>query len=210
MKALPYNSEQHLPIGLTALYTGRELPWRTRLKIKAHLRHCAECERKVESFHAAKAELRREAETSTLTGFEAIVDWSRLEREMMGNIAVGVAAARCVDKVRGKGVLWLRGAFALGLGTLFAAGWITHIPQEETEHLLTSLRRWAGNNATVSAGTVLRSSPESVAVRVGGATLTLMHPRSAVTSIAGGSAVQASYIDEETGQVPIASVYGQQ
>jgi hypothetical protein len=208
--SLPYKSKQHLPIGLAALYAGRDLPWGTRLKIKMHLRRCAECEGKVESFRAATAELRREAEANTLTGFEAIADWARLEREMMGNIAVGVAAARCVDKVRGRGILWLRGALIAGLGTLFVAGWITHIPREETEHLLASLRSWAGHETAANTGTVLRSFPDSVAVRTGGASLKLMHPRSAVTSIAGGSAVQASYIDEETGQVTITGVYGQQ
>jgi hypothetical protein len=209
VKSLPYKSTQHLPIGLAALYAGRDLPWGTRLKIRIHLRHCAECEEKVESFRAATAELRREADAGTLTGFEAIADWSRLEREMMGNIAVGVSAARCVDKVRGRGAFWLRGAFVAGLCVLFAAGWITHIPREETEHLLASLRSWVGNETAVNTGTVLKSSPDSVVVRTGGASLKLMHPSTAVISIAGGSAVQASYIDEETGQVTITGVYGQ-
>ena len=48
---------------------------------------------------AARAELNRESSDETLTGFEAIADWRSLEREMLGNIAVGVAAARCIDKV---------------------------------------------------------------------------------------------------------------
>ena len=130
MNSLPYTSRQHLPAGLAALYAGSDLPWTVRFKIKTHLRRCEECARQVESFRAATAELRREAETNVLTGFEAIADWSRLEREMTGNIAVGVSAARCVDKVRRGGTLWLRASFALGLGALFTAGWVTHIPAE--------------------------------------------------------------------------------
>ena len=129
---------------------------------------------------------------------------------MIGNIAVGVAAARCVDKVRRKGSLWLRASFALGLGTLFVAGWVTHIPAEDTSRLVDSLRHWAGLETSASAAeVVLRSSPDSVFVRSQGTTLKLIHPRSAVTSISSSSAVQARYIDEDTGQVTITGVYGQ-
>ncbi len=209
MKSLPYRSSQHFPLALTALYSGSDLPWAVRLKMKRHLRHCGPCRHHVEAFRVAATQLKREAETSTLTGFEAIVDWSRLEHEMVGNIAVGVAAARCIDHVKHRGAFWLRAAFALGLGALFTAGWITHIPREETDHLLISLRHWAGMDTPVLVGTVLRSSPESVLVRAQGATLTLMHPRSAIISLSGNSAVEARYIDEETGQVTITSVYGQ-
>ena len=209
MNSLPYTSHQHLPTGLAALYTGGDLPWTVRLKMKKHLRRCEECAHQVESFRAATAELRREAETNILTGFEAIADWSRLEREMTGNIAVGVAAARCVDKVRRRGPFWLRASFALGLGALFAAGWVTHIPAEESGRLLASLRHWAGMETIASGETILRSSPDSVLVRTQGTTLKMIHPRSAVTSIAGSSAVEARYVDEETGQVTITGVYGQ-
>jgi hypothetical protein len=58
-------------------------------------------------------------------------------------------------------------------------------------------------------GTVLRSTPEGIAVRTQGATLTILHPRSAVVSLSGSSAVAARYVDEDTGQVTIANVYGQ-
>ncbi len=209
MNSPPYTSRQHFPAGLAALYTGGDLPWTVRLKMKGHLRRCEECARQVELFRAATAELRREAEANTLTGFEAIADWSRLEREMIGNIAVGVAAARCVDKVKRKGPLWLRASFALGLGVLFAAGWVTHIPAEDTGRLWASLRHWAGMETAASMDVVVRSSPDSVAVRSQGTTLKLIHPRSAVASISGNSAVEARYIDEQTGQVTITGVYGQ-
>lgn len=209
MNSLPYTHREHVPAGLAALYSRSDLPWTVRLKIKQHLRHCEECAGQVESFRAAATQLKQEAEANTLTGFEAIADWSRLEGEMIGNIAVGVAAARCVDGIRHRGVVWWRAAFVLGLGALFVAGWVTHIPREETDHLLLSLRQWAGME-TASVGTVLRSSPESVVVRAQGATLSLMHPKSAVVSISGASAIEARYVDEETGQVTITGVYGQQ
>jgi hypothetical protein len=209
VSSFPYTSRQHFPVGLTALYAGGDLPWTLRLKMKKHLRRCDECAHQVDAFRAATTELRREAETNVLTGFEAIADWSRLEREITGNIAVGVAAARCVDKVRPRGSLWLRVSFTLGLGVLFTAGWVTHIPAEDNARLLASLRQWIGMETSASMDTVLRTAPDSIAVRTQGTTLKLIHPRSAITSISGSSSVEARYVDEETGQVTITSVYGQ-
>jgi hypothetical protein len=191
-----------------ALFQGGDLPWFTKAKIRLHLRGCDRCQQYVTSLEEAVGELRREAEGQTLTGFEAIADWSRLEREMIGNIAVGVAAARCVDHVgRGRKVLTWTAAFA-GLTLLFIAGWVTHIPREQTQHMFAAVQQWSGRRAQAS-GTVLRSTPDGVAVRAQGSTLTLMHPRSAVISVSSTSGMEARYVDSETGQVTITSVYAQ-
>jgi hypothetical protein len=160
-------------------------------------------------FQSARAQLKREADSQTLTGFEAIADWERLEREMLGNIAVGVSAARCIDKVGRKKVLLSKSAFVLGLMVVFVAGWVTHIPQVETEHLAASLGRVFGLERPRITGTILQTTPDGIAVRAQGATLTILHPRSAVVSVSGASAVEARYFDEQTGQVTITNVYGQ-
>jgi hypothetical protein len=86
---------------------------------------------------------------------------------------------------------------------------MNHIPSEQTQHLLATLRSVTGFERPIPAGTVLRSTPEGIAVRTQGATLTILHPRSAVVSLSGNSAVSARYVDEDTGQVTIANVYGQ-
>ncbi len=153
--------------------------------------------------------MRREAHSETLTGFEAVADWSRLEREMLGNIGVGVAAARCIDKVRRRRSLLTPSVLIAALTLLFVAGWVTHIPKEQTEHLAASLRQLVGLERPQITGTVLRATPDGVAVRAQGATLTIMHPPSAVLSLSGGSAVAARYIDEQSGQVTITKVYAQ-
>jgi anti-sigma factor RsiW len=191
-----------------ALYLGGDLAWLAKTRIRAHLRGCPRCQQHVASLEEAIGELRREADAQTLTGFEAIADWSRMEREMMGNIAVGVAAARCVDHVgHGRRVLNWTLAVA-GLVLLFAAGWVTHIPREQTQHMFAAVQQWSGR-APQFSGTVLRSSPDGVAVRAQGSTLTLMHPRSAVISVSSTSGMEARYVDSETGQVTITSVYAQ-
>ena len=201
--------DSHPSLDNLALYSGGDLTlfagWRTRY----HVAHCSECERQVQLFRSATAELKREAAAETLTGFEAIADWPSLEREMLGNIVVGVDAARCIEGVGSRRPLFVRFALIAGLLVLFAAGWVTHIPNEQTAHLVARLRSIAGLERPAPTGTVVHSTPEGIAVRTPDATLTILHPRSAVVTMSGASAVAARYVDEDTGQVTIANVYAQ-
>ena len=189
--------------------SGKDLSWMSRLRIRQHLTVCSRCEQQVAAIRAGTVELRREAETETLTSFEAIADWNRLEREMVGNIAVGLAAARCIHHVKKRGKMLVSASVAAGLTVLFALGWSTHIPREQTERIFRSIRGLAGNDLPQVNGIVLRSLPEGVAVRSQGSMLTILHPRWARVAVTGNSGVEARFIDEETGQVTITSVYGQ-
>jgi hypothetical protein len=93
---------------------------------------------------------------------------------------------------------------------LFVAGWLTHIPREQTDHLMASLHRMVTlERPPRPSGTVLRTTPDGIAVGAQGATLTILHPATAVVSVSGPSAVSARYIDDDTGEVTITKVYGQ-
>jgi hypothetical protein len=203
----------HPTVETLALYSAGDLPILARWRIGRHVAHCGDCEQRVLLFRSAIAELKQEAKSQTLTGFEAIAHWPELEREMMGNISVGLDAALCIENVGRKRTLFYRFAMVAGLTALFATGWVTHIPREETNRLLASLRGagggFMGMDKSRATGTVLRSTPEGIAVRTQSATLTILHPNSAVISLSGTSGVSARYIDEETGQVTITKVYGQ-
>jgi hypothetical protein len=199
----------HPRLETLALYATGDLPWRLRWQTASHAKRCAECEQQVSLLRSARAQLKREAGAQTLTGFEAIADWGRLEREMLGNIAVGVSAARCIDKVGRKRALLSKTAFVAVLMSMFVAGWVTHIPYIQTLHLTASLRRLVGMERPQPVGAILQTTPDGIAVRTQGATLTILHPRSAIVSVSGPSAVGARYFDEETGQVTIANVYAQ-
>lgn len=192
-----------------ALYSRGDLSLLTRVRIRHHVNQCLECDTQISLFAAARAELNREASDQTLTGFEAIADWKRLEREMLGNIAVGVAAGRCIDKVGHKHVWLGRISVATGAFALLVLGWMTHIPSQDTRHLETSLRRMVGLERPVFAGTIVESTPDGISVSTRQATLTILHPASAVISVSGNSAMAARYVDEDTGQVTITNVYGQ-
>jgi hypothetical protein len=199
----------HPRIEMLALYSAGDLRLLTRLRVGRHVSHCGDCEQQVLLFRSAKGELQREATSQTLTGFEAITHWPVIEREMLGNIAVGVDAARCIENVGRKRTLLFRLSLAGGLMGLFIAGWVTHIPREQTERLTATLRNFAGLERPQLPGTILRSTPEGIAVRTQGATLTILHPPSAVISMSGTSTVAARYIDEDSGQVTITNVYAQ-
>jgi hypothetical protein len=161
------------------------------------------------SLRTARVDLRREAQAEVLTGFEAIADWHALESDMLGNIRVGVAASRCIENVgRGRRV-GLRVAWGAGMAALFMAGWVSRVPTEDSQRIVTALRRVVGLESTVYAGTVLRSTPNGISVKAQGATLTILHPESAVISMSGPASVTARYIDDDSGQVTITNVYGQ-
>jgi hypothetical protein len=198
----------HPSLADIALYARRDLPLGERLRIRRHLARCADCDQQMHSFCAAAEELKREALSETLTAFEAIADWNTLEREMLGNIGVGLAAARCIEKVGRKRVFLLRGAFAAGLTILFVLAWMTHIPREDTSRIFSGLTR-AFIPPRQATGPVLRTSAVGITVRRDGVALTILHPPSAVLSLAGSGSVSARYVDDDTGQVTITKVYAQ-
>ena len=199
----------HPDLADLALFSSGDLSRRAKWTLGRHIRRCADCEQQILHFRSVQAELKHEAKTETLTGFEAIADWARLEREMLGNIGVGLAAARCIENVGRKRTMIYRVAFALALTGLFVIGWITHIPREQTGHLVSSFRRLMVLDRQLHpSGTVLRTTAEGIAVGAQGTTLTILHPATAVVSLSGPSAVSARYIDDDTGQVTITKVYG--
>jgi hypothetical protein len=202
-------SSPHPALEILSLYSCGDLPFFLRLRTDSHVKECAACEQQVLSIRAAKAELRREANAQILTGFEAIADWQALEGDMLGNIRVGVAASRCIEKV-GRTRKWTsRFAWAAGMTALFMAGWFTRVPVDDNRKILAALRRAIGLDQPQFYGTILRSSPDGITVRTQGATLTILHPESAVISMSSPHSVTARYIDDDSGQVTITNVYGQ-
>jgi len=209
VRAETARDRDHPSLQALALYSKADLGWAARWKIGRHVHGCADCEEQISQFRSVDAEMKREAEGQLLTGFDASTHWVRLEREMIGNIAVGVAASRCIEKVGRGRVLTTRGVWlAVGFAVLFLAAWYTNIPSEQKHHLAASIRRSVGLEVPQISGTTVRTTPQGIAVRAQGATLTILHPPSAVISLAGRSSLRARFVDEETGEVTITNVYG--
>jgi hypothetical protein len=204
------NSTRHPGNEMLALYSGGDLSFRQRWVVRRHVQRCPQCGYQVEQFKSATAALHQEAMGETPAGSEPIANWMALEREMIGNIKVGLDAARCIETVgRSRSTGW-RVAVTTGLlSIILSAGWIMNIPDAQRGHLEDSLRRIAGLYSPSVGGTVVQTTPHGIAVRSQGATLTLLNPSSATVSLSGASAVGARYIDDETGQITITNVYGQ-
>ena len=200
---------EHPSIEILSLYATGDLPFVQRFRTSVHVRHCAACEQHVLTFQSTKAELRREAQGEVLTGYEAIADWQALEADMLGNIRVGVAASRCIENVGRRSRLGFRLAWGTGMAALFMAGWVARVPADESGRLISALRRVVGLEQQPFNGTVLRSTRDGISVKTRGATLTILHPQSAVISMSGPASVTARYVDDDSGQVTITNVYGQ-
>lgn len=201
---------RHPSAARLALLSGGDLSAVKVFLVRRHVKACTACRTYFQDLEAARTELKREAAAQTLTGFEAIADFAALEREMLGNITVGLAAARCVETVEPRRSWRKMALMTAGLSALFTVAWWTHVPSDETRQLVGKLERWAtGEPNPTPAETLMRSLPDGIAVRSQGTTLTMQHPRSAIVSAAGGGAIEARFVDEETGRVTISSVYAQ-
>lgn len=194
-----------------ALFSQGDLPLVKRWLLGAHLRSCPSCEYELERFRDTAIAIKRQTTANALEAVQAAADWSRLEQEMIGNINVGIAAARCVAKVPGRSLEgWRLAALVGGLTFVFVAGWLVNVPREDTDKILAAVRA----SFTVPqrpTGTVLQTSPRGVSIRFQGASLTLLHPSSAqaTASFSSRSSVGVRYVDDQTGQVTITNVYGQ-
>jgi hypothetical protein len=201
----------HPSAELLALFTTADLPLLDRWKIRRHIGTCEQCEHEVALFRASDIEFQRQARTETLTGFEAIADWSRLEREMEGNIIVGLAAARCIERGADHRGLLIKFSLAAAMLLLFVLGWVTHVPNQQSARILTAVRGAfdGSNQSRVYEGPFLRTQADGIVVGSQEGSLTILHPATAVVSLSGPSSVEARYVDDETGQVTITDVYGQ-
>lgn len=204
-------SAAHPDLRNLALYASGDLSGVAAWRLAWHIPRCPRCGKEVAAFRASGAELKRSAERQALTARGPLANWKRLEREMAGNIAVGVAAGRCIERSGRKRVFLSRGILAgLAAAALLLAAWIVYFPKQNDQSLVASVNSASRNeiNAQQPAGTILETTPEGIAVQTPLARLTILHPSSAVISLARGPGVSARYIDEDTGQVTITTVYG--
>jgi hypothetical protein len=201
----------HPTIQDLSLFSGGDLSWIENWKISRHIGNCATCEQICAGFQSAVSEMQRLASQQSLSGLESSVGWTRLEREMMGNIKVGLAAAACIDNVPRRKFQGWRGAAALaGLSLVFVTGWLVNVPSRDTQKAVTAIRA-AFSPAQSANGTILQATSDGIAVRSQGAMLTLFHPSASdvTVSVNGTSSVGARYVDDETGQITITNVYAQ-
>jgi hypothetical protein len=198
-----------------ALFATGDLSLGARLMTSLHVRGCGECRARVEAFR-----LDQERLMDTAGELPVGVNWDRLAAEMRANIRVGLAAGECVsvaaDRVAAPPAWnWKPAAAVGGLMLVFTAAWLMNLPSSDVDVLQ---RAWvratsgkAGMPVDQEHGPVVAASSAGIEFRENGAALgvsTGAAPPVAVSVSFSGSA-SARYVDDDTGQVTITTVYTQ-
>lgn len=203
-----------------ALFATRDLPWGAQLMTSLHVRGCPDCRARVEAFR-----LDQERLLDTLDELPPGVNWDRLAAEMKANIRVGLAAGECVSLVVDQASVeqeapratwnWKPAAAIGGLMVVFTAAWLMNLPSSDFDVLQRAWTRATSGKAGLPVdpyrGPVVAASSQGIEFRENGAALgvsTGNAPPVAVSVSFSGSA-SARYVDDDTGQVTITTVYTQ-
>ncbi len=200
-----------------ALYASGDLRLWHRAAVRLHVGRCELCRERVEEFRADGRILRDAA-----AGLPEGLDWARLSTEMAANIRVGLAAGECVAP-RGartrKAIpdLWRPVALAsivtAVLAVVLVGGWWLNMPSEDTRVLSHAMRSiWHGRTAVPEErGAVIEASSEGIELRKDGGSLGVSQDAAQLVtvSVSTQGSASAHYVDQDTGQVTITSVYAQ-
>jgi hypothetical protein len=207
--------KSHVPETELALYVSRDLELWRRVVVRLHVSRCERCSRRVELYRADPARI-REAIGELPPG----VNWDRLAAEMTANIRVGLAAGECVAPRSRKPVAlsWRPAAVMAGLVAVLAGAWWLNTPVAETQALGRAVRAvWNGPNnrpqhrLTDDRGPVVDVTASGIALQENGSSLAVSQgsARPLAVSVNVQGSASARYVDAETGQMTITSVYVQ-
>lgn len=210
---------------LALFATGDLSPWRYAL-VRFHVARCAQCRETVDAFRGDRERLRQEA-----SRMPPGLNWERLAAEMAANIRVGLEAGECVAPRRSKRAIWTRGRWSLphvsfgwkiagamtaAIALVALALWL-NFPASDQAALgkaMSQLLRGRGapeGQAGDYAGPVAEASPTGIELRENGGALWISQGdlRPVDVSVSAQGSASARYVDADTGQVVITSVYVQ-
>lgn len=202
-----------------ALYASGDLSLWQRAAVHLHVRRCEQCREVVHEFRA-DARVLRDASAGLPDG----VDWARLSAEMTANIRVGLEAGECVAPRKSRKsrsisipAAWRPVALASGvaamLTVLLAGAWWLNVPAQDTQALNRAMHSvWHGRSAmSDERGAVIEASPDGIELRKDGGALGVSQDaaRLLTVSVSTQGSASAHYVDQDTGQVTITSVYAQ-
>jgi len=200
-----------------ALYSSGDLAAMARLKTALHVRGCADCKTRVQAYRAD----REVASTVALT-MPRNIDWDRLSDEMVGNIRVGLAAGECVAPLASKsqpskfsfGKPWQQGLAYAAVAFVVMGAWWLNTPAAELSAIgRISRALWTQTPVAMLAepGVTVEASPGGVLVKENGSSMALTSPgnRPVAVSVSLQGSARARYMDDDTGQMTITTVYVQ-
>jgi hypothetical protein len=205
---------KHVSESDLALYSSGDLAGRARWSAAFHVRRCEECRDVLDAYRALRLDA-RDGEAALLES----LNWKRLSAEMMANIHVGLAAGECVDpgaksrRERKSPVtnwLWNPTTAIAGLTIVFAAAWWLNVPAGDKTALTRVMRGLPALDRS-GEGPVVSTTPTGVEFRENGGSLGLRLNDATLieTSLSVNGSASAHYVDDETGQVTITTVYVQ-
>jgi len=193
-----------------ALFASRDLSLWKRALVGMHVRGCGRCRELAEVYRSDRSEL-----SDVTADLPEGLDWDRLSAEMTANIRVGLAAGECVaPRSRRIAALgWRPAAVIAGISVLMAAGWWLNMPPAQTQALGRAMRSiWRGRPALVDErGPMVAVSASGIELRENGSALGVSQgpARPIAVSVSAQGSASARYVDADTGQITITSVYVQ-
>jgi hypothetical protein len=197
---------------LALFFSGDLNLWRD-LAVRLHTSGCPACRARVEAFRLDRERLKQEA-----LEMPPGVDWDRLAAEMTANIRVGLEAGECVAPRRKRRTIhwawgWQAAAAAAGITLLIGAALWLNFPESDKEVLGRAMGQLLhGRNAPVEdRGPVVEASSSGIELRENGGALKISQGalRPVAVSVSAQGSASARYVDADTGQVTITSVYVQ-
>jgi anti-sigma factor RsiW len=212
-----------------ALYVSGDLRLLRRAAVGFHAGRCERCRRRMEAYRADRDQTRK------LAGeMPEGLDWQRLAAEMSANIHVGLAAGECVARRPERRILrvsWRPAAIAAGMVAVMTFAWWLNMPAGTSGQLGRAMSAiWHGraNFAAVASrdaswdakrngpasfasfGPVVVATPLGIELRendnvIGGSEDSA--PVAVSASMQGSAS--ARYVNADTGQMTITSVYVQ-
>jgi len=227
---------KHTPDTDLALYCAADLPVWRRTRVWLHVRACDACRARMQSFHADRRQRlggaedlpegldwdRLSAEMAAnihlgLAAGECVAPRSRRASRQAQRQAQLPAWKRATEGLAGGwGIAWRPAALVAGLVVVVSAAWWLNVPRADTEALSRVMHGIAhGGRRSVLAedppGPVIEATSAGVELRENGGALQVsqsgLHPLTVSVSVQGSAS--AHYIDTDTGQVTITSVYAQ-
>jgi len=201
-----------------ALYAGGDLPFWQWPFVRLHVNRCSSCHARVAAYRHDRQQVQAFSDE-----LPEGVEWDRLAPEMMANIRVGLAAGECVARPERRPSLapaWRVVMVLVGFTVLVASAWWLNLPKPQSEALertVTALAHgrtnapWRRGFGLDEPGPTLEATPTGIELRQNGSAMGVLKrgtlPVAVSLSVQG--AARASYIDADTGQVTITSVYAQ-
>jgi hypothetical protein len=198
---------KHPSESLLALHASGDATWMEGMSVRLHLSRCAGCSKLVETYRADRAWVREES-----AELPEDVNWARLSAEMTANIRVGLAAGECVAPRQARQSVvsyWKPAAAVAGLTAVLAGAWWLNVPASDNQSLTRVFRAMRGVSVGEERGPVVFASPAGVSVRENGGSLEVSQQgmRPVNVSVDAQGSASARYVDSDTGQVTITSVY---